>query len=164
VSHETIAAAKTIRSILASVDDHGVIDVFSKYPTQDLLASVFALSRIQSACRQFEKSNFDRDIDDNSCLPDEDLVDDLLYYAPFATAAYGWKMDLATAGRIHRGDRNALVKMTKIDLDDIVSVSWESRTNRPVRVPLQHSMCTAVLCTFRLKREICCNAGVLHRP
>jgi hypothetical protein len=132
MSHETITAAKTVRAILASVDDHGVIDVFSKYSTQDLFASVFALSRIQAACCQYENLYSDRDMDNNH-FPDEDLLDDLRYYAPFATAAYGWKMDLATAGRLHRGDRNALVKMTGVDLEDIVSVNWESRTNRPVR-------------------------------
>jgi hypothetical protein len=64
-------------------------------------------------------------------FPDNDLLEDLHHYAPFAAATYGWKMDLATAGRLHRGDLQALVRMTNIDEDDVVSVNWESRANRP---------------------------------
>jgi hypothetical protein len=132
MGHDTMAAARTVRRILASVDDHGVIDVISKYEPQELIASIYALSRIQAACQRYNRSNSLPGNGEDG-FPTEDLLDDLNHYAPYATAAYGWKMDLATAGRLHRGDLQALVKMTKIDPDDVVTVNWESRANRPVR-------------------------------
>ena len=151
MGRETISAAKHIKTILTSVtDDHGVIHIFEKYPMQDIFASIFALSRIQSACEQYEyhkqstitktKDNNDQpmaeDFDDNR-FPDEHLLDELRHYAPFAAAAYGWTMDLATAGKLHRGDHRALVKMTGLDEDDIIDVNWESKTNLPVRTYFQ---------------------------
>jgi hypothetical protein len=130
MSHDTMVAARAIRKILASVDDHGVIDVFAKYQPQELIASVYALSRLQAACQFHDRSSLvvqSQDKDDDLV----DLLDDLRHYAPYATATYGWKMDLATTGRLHRGDLQALVKLTKIDPDDVVKVIWEAKANRP---------------------------------
>jgi hypothetical protein len=132
MGHDTMAAARTIRRIIASVDDHGVIDVFSKYEPQELISSIYALSRIQAACQRYNRSKLQPNGEDG--FPTKDLLDDLVHYAPYATAAYGWRMDLATAGRLHLGDLQAIVKMTKIDPDDVVTVNWESRANQPVRV------------------------------
>ena len=48
VKSDTIAAVKTIQDILESEDDHGVVDVFQKYPTQQLISAIYALSRLQT--------------------------------------------------------------------------------------------------------------------
>ena len=73
------------------------------------------------------------DVEIAGSFPDEDLLDDLKHGILYATAAYGWKLELATAGRLHRGDLSALVKMTNIDPEDVVKVNKESRANLPVR-------------------------------
>jgi hypothetical protein len=123
-------AARTVKKILTSVHDHGVVDVFSKYPTQDLIASIYALSRLQKASQFHERNQIIQQSSPPSPIPTL-LLEDLTRYAPFATAAYGWAMDLATGGRLHRGDLQALYKMTKVPPDQIVTVNWEAKTNRP---------------------------------
>mmetsp|Transcript_10014 Transcript_10014/g.15106 ORF Transcript_10014/g.15106 Transcript_10014/m.15106 type:complete len:462 (+) Transcript_10014:193-1578(+) len=42
-------AVKTVRKIIEDFPDHGVKDVFALYPTKDVVASIIALSRLQSA-------------------------------------------------------------------------------------------------------------------
>jgi hypothetical protein len=125
MSTESLMAARTVKEILTSVHDHGVVDVFSKYPTQELIASIYTLSRLQKACQFYERNQIQ-----SPPIPTR-LLEDLTHYAPFATAAYGWTMDLATGGRLHRGDLQALYKMTKVPPDHIVTVNWEAKTNRP---------------------------------
>lgn len=136
VQSDTVAAIKAIQEILDSVDDHGVIDVFKRYPTKELVAAIYALSRLQAASEfhlgQIAKRRKFGPLKDFPRLEENELLDELCHYAPFASAAYGWKLDLATAGRIHRGDSNAVVKMTKIQPDDVIKVEWGSRANRPV--------------------------------
>lgn len=140
VKSDTIAAVRTIQTILETVDDHGVIDVFNKYPKQDLVASIYALSRLQAAAAFYynqmgdESSPSYTPVEQFPLVEDEALLDELNRYAPFASATYGWKLDLATAGRLHRGDLHALTRMTKIPPEDVVQVAWESRPHRPVRI------------------------------
>lgn len=130
--HDTISAARTIKTILTTVDDHGIVDVWKRHEPKQIIASIYALSRLQAACERYERENhYDETINNNDI--DETLLEDLLHCAPFAIAAYGWKLDLATAGKLHRGDRQALVKMTNTPPSDIVTVNWTSRPNRPVR-------------------------------
>ena len=124
--------------IISSVDDHGVIDVFSKYEPQELIASIYALSRIQAACQHYDRSKYQKNSANGDGFPSEELLEDLVRYAPYASAAYGWKLDLATAGRLHRGDLQALVKLTKVHPDDVVTFNWEARANRPVRMYYQN--------------------------
>ncbi len=49
MSKESALAVKTIQQIIDNFPNHGVIDVFSQYPTRDILASIIALSRLQKA-------------------------------------------------------------------------------------------------------------------
>ena len=140
VKSDTIAAVRTIQTILESVDDHGVIDVFKKYPMQDLVASIYALSRLQAATEFFYCSQTGSNpegyntpaVEEFPVLDDETLLEELNHYAPYASATYGWKLDLATAGRLHRGDLHALTRITQILPEDVVQVEWESRPHRPV--------------------------------
>jgi hypothetical protein len=127
MSSESLEAARAVRRILSSVDDHGVVDVFSKYPPQELITSIYVLSRLQKACQAYERQNFI----EHEEVTDTDLLDELTHYSKFAASAYGWTMDLATGGRLHRGDLQALVKMTGIELEDVVTVNSESRANLP---------------------------------
>jgi hypothetical protein len=129
MSTESLRAARTVKKILTSVHDHGVVDVFSNYTTQELIASIYTLSRLQKACQLYERNQI---LQSPSPIPTTRLLlEDLTHYAPFATAAYGWTMDLATGGRWHRGDIQALIKITKVPPDHIVTVNWEAKTNRP---------------------------------
>jgi hypothetical protein len=146
VGHDTIEAARTIKQILTSVEDHGIIDVWKRHDPKQIVTSIFALSRIQGACQHYDRENHYNDHSSNSDPLDDALLEDLLHCAPFATAAYGWKLDLATAGKLHRGDLQAIVKMTNIHPDDVVTVNWDSRPNRPVRI-LSQDKCN---CIFRL--------------
>ena len=142
VKSDTIAAVRTVQTILESVDDHGVIDVFKKYPIQDSVASIYALSRLQAATEFYYNSQTGSKsggshtpaVEDFPILQDEGLLEELNHYAPYASATYGWKLDLATAGRLHRGDLHALTRITQIRPEDVVMVEWESRPHRPVSV------------------------------
>lgn len=72
--------------------------------------------------------------DDNATAIDDvdpDLLSDLARYAVFANAAYGWKGGLALSGKLHMGDRKALLTKTGIDERDVVAAHWKSRTHRP---------------------------------
>jgi hypothetical protein len=144
---DTVSAARTIHNILDKVDDHGVIDVFSKHEPKQIISSIYALSKLQAACQRHERESTltsttlistTRNEQQQEHGPTQELLQDLYECAPFAAAAYGWKLDLATAGKLHRGDLHALVKMTNIDPSDVVTVNWESRPNRPVSSDLSH--------------------------
>jgi pimeloyl-ACP methyl ester carboxylesterase len=190
MSSETVQASQTVRRIFASVRDHGVIDVFSKYPTQELLASVYALSRLQAASQAYERRKYyldqveeEEDDDDDDVRYDEEedhtlnsttttttpyckdtaLLEELAYFLPFASAAYGWTMDLATAGRLHFGDLEALLKKTSIRSEDVVTVNMESQANRPaffiVRDPRRKKLVVGIRGTWSAKdllTDLCC--------
>lgn len=152
---------------MESVDDHGVIDVFKKYPTKDLIASIYALSRLQAATEYCDRGKALNgkyaSVSDFPVLEDGELLDVLSHYAPFASAAYGWKLDLATAGRLHRGDLHALTRMTKISPEDVVKVEWEARANRPayyiVRDRKRKSIVLAIRGTWSahdILTDLCC--------
>ena len=128
MSKESIKAARSIQRILESVEDHGVVDVFSKYPTQELLASTYALSRLQAVSQAYDRQQYY----DGQIVKDEKLLEALAYYAPYASAAYGWTLDLATAGNLHFGDLQALIKSTSIRSEDVVMFNTDSQANRPV--------------------------------
>lgn len=131
VSDETVASARMLRNIFHSVNDNGVIDVFKKYSTKELIPSIYAFSRLQAASAKYDQLHAKNEVASMS-YDDQLLLEELNYYAPFASAAYGWKMDLATAGRFHGGDLQALVRMTRIEPEDVVHVVWESKANQTV--------------------------------
>jgi Lipase (class 3) len=192
MSSETAQASQTVRRILASVRDHGVIDVFSKYPTQELLASVYTLSRLQAASQAYERRRYYLDqveeVDDDDEAEDDTfnstttttttttpyctdtaLLKELAYFLPFASAAYGWTMDLATAGRLHFGDLEALLKKTSIRPEDVVTVNMESQANRPaffiVRDPRRKKLVVGIRGTWSAKdllTDLCCTPEEYH--
>jgi len=117
------------------MDDHGIVDLLKHYEPTQILVSIYALSKLQLACQVYERSKITMHYPhyNNDTNPDLTLLQDLYDCIPFATAAYGWKFNLATAGQFHKSDVQALVKMTQVDRTDIVTVNWEARPNRPVR-------------------------------
>lgn len=168
VKSDTIAAVRTIQTILESVDDHGVVDVIKKYPLQDLIASLYALSRLQAATEFWYRQTSEPSVGGYSpveefpVVNDEGLLEELNHYAPFASATYGWKLDLATAGRLHRGDLHALTRITKIPPEDVVKVEWESRPHRPVRVPTSYHHQEANVSHELISFTVTTHVGILH--
>jgi hypothetical protein len=150
LSQESIDAVKTIRSILSDVHtEHGVVDVFGKYNTVDVLASILALSRLQSVVIAQEQSLRDDWIEIASNDESVDLLQDLAHFSVYAQAAYGWPMDLALRQRLHwGGHRQALVRLTGIDQKDIVKAEWNARApHRPAYfIVRDHSRHSIVLC------------------
>lgn len=128
MSKESATAIKKIRTILANVEEHGVVDSFKKYPNQDVWFSVYALSRLQRAAifhDRLYKQSF-------PVAQDRKLLEDLAYYVVYANVAYGWKMDLAFRRRLHLGgDLQALLRRTGTLEEDVIAAEWESRTHRP---------------------------------
>ena len=57
-------AVKTIRKIIYDFPEYGVIDIFSLYPTKDVVASILALSRLQRAA-QYGASTLNNERDKN---------------------------------------------------------------------------------------------------
>ena len=128
-----------------------MIDVFSKYPTLDVIISLQALSRLQQssiehAKNQVKKKGFDAipirtaTNDDTSnvkpekgrkSFPGKDVISDLAHYSVFASVAYGWKGSLAIMGKFHWGNLKALLKRTNIRENDIIEAKWNAATHRP---------------------------------
>ena len=132
LSEESALAVKKIRAILTNMEDHGVVDVFSKYTSQDIAVSFYAFYRLQRAAIRYEAIREAREPDRHP----EDLMhvlEDLSHYVVYATAAYGWAMDLAFQGKLHLGDEQALMRKTGIEKSDIIKLSLKSKAHLPVR-------------------------------
>jgi hypothetical protein len=133
LSEESAIAVKTIRSMLTNMEDHGVVDLFARYSSQDIAASLYALYRLQRASKRYEILQGQR----KPYRSPEDLhqvLEDLSHYVLYATAAYGWKMDLAFQRKLHLGDEKALLRKTGIQKEDIIKLSLKSRAHLPVKI------------------------------
>lgn len=108
------------------------MDVIGKYPPADVAASIFALSRLQQAALFYDETRQRKTQQPANEVLSLELLEDLAHYAKFASAAYGWRMDLAFSGRLHFGDSQALLSKTGVSRNDVVSMQWQSRTHRPV--------------------------------
>ena len=126
------------------MEDHGIVDVFSKFSSQDVAASFYALYRLQRAAIRYEAIYLQEDVWE----PPEDwtrVLQDLSHFVVYATAAYGWKMDLAFQGKLHLGDEQALLKKTGIEKEDIIKLSLKSKAHLPVRT---NGLCTLFCLIF----------------
>jgi hypothetical protein len=137
LSPETNLAVTSVRRILERFeDDHKVVDVFSKYPSKDLVSSFVALSRLQRAsrlCTQRREISFNNKRH-NNCITaktNPKLISDLAHYSVFASVAYGWKFGLAFLGRFRIGDKETLARRTGIADEDVVFAQWTSQTHKP---------------------------------
>jgi hypothetical protein len=156
LSQETMDSVKTVRSILSDFHkEHGVVDVFGKYSTYDVLASIIALSRLQAIVIAHERSLQKDWIEitpresKGESEVDSVLLQDLSHYSVFAQAAYGWPMDLALRRRLHLGGNSqALVRLTGIDRKDIVKAEWNARApHQPAYfIVRDHARQAIVLC------------------
>eukprot|EP00804_Cyclotella_cryptica_P009082 CCRYP_003168-RB/>CCRYP_003168-RB protein AED:0.15 eAED:0.15 QI:21/0.71/0.37/1/0.85/0.75/8/0/938 len=90
LSSETAQALGTIRNILESFPEYGVVDLFGLYSPKDVILSVIALSRLQRICDVIQEDGKERKEEYSSSI-DEQLINDLAHYVKFAHAAYGWK-------------------------------------------------------------------------
>ena len=187
LSEESATAVKTIRTMLASMEDHGIVDVFSKYSPQDIAASLYALYRVQHGANHYqslqeleqEKVQDDEEGEESQQQftihgPPEDLMhvlEDLSHYVVYATAAYGWKMDLAFKGKIHMGNEQALMRKTGIAKDDIIHLSLKSKTHLPVFFLVRDRARKALVLCVRgtwsardVLTDLCCTAEDYEAP
>jgi hypothetical protein len=118
LSKESALAVKTIQQIIDNFPHHGVIDIFSLYPTREVLASIIALSRLQraalygaaqldqsastsggaidflSAALSLPSNAYDTDKGDNregsecSVANERELLCDLAHYSAYAHGTY----------------------------------------------------------------------------
>ena len=138
LSTESATAVGTVRKIITQFGDHGVVDVFKTYPPRDVVSAILALSRLQKATQYYAEEHQLVAKEFN----DTELLEKLARYAVFAKAAYGWKMDLALRGKLHRGgDFGAMLKQTGIKEEDVVKASWQARTHRPVSMLVGRKGC-----------------------
>jgi len=154
LSSESYRAVKNIRIILK---DSGVVDVFAEYPAKDVAFSLLALSRLQhfkSSANNLPKasgsgrsSHADLDTDtvtevdnsvtsllsssDNDDNMEEQLIHDLVHYAVFANASYGWMLGLLP-DRFHWTKFAALSRKTGIQRHNIIAANWTAKTFLPV--------------------------------
>ena len=186
LSEESATAVKTIRTMLATMEDHGIVDVFSKYSPQDIAASLYALYRVQRGANHYQSlQELEQEkVQDNEegepqhqftiHGPPEDLMhvlDDLSHYVVYATAAYGWKMDLAFKGKIHMGNEQALMRKTGISKDDIIHLSLKSKTHLPVFFLVRDRARKALVLCVRgtwsardVLTDLCCTAEEYEAP
>jgi hypothetical protein len=125
-------AVKMIRTILINMEDHGIVDLFARYSSQDIAASLYALYRLQRASKRYETV---QKLQEPYRYPEDlhQVLENLSHYVLYATAAYGWKMDLAFQRKLHLGDEQALLRKTGIQKEDIIKLSLRSRAHLPVR-------------------------------
>lgn len=148
--------------------EHGVVDVFGKYRPYDILTSVVALNRLQNAAILYERMNRDQhqfpELVPEVNEKDRALVRDLVHYAVYAHAAYGWTMNLAMRRQLHMGGNvRALLRMTGVDRDDIIRAQWESKTHRPAYFVVRDRMHKSIVLCIRgtwsahdLLTNLCC--------
>src|SRR6056300_1713256 len=108
--------------MLETMDDHGIVDLLAHHEPKQILVSIYALSKLQASCQYHERttmtsnrmmtrmvgpsqepnsgSTTSRTTSNTSV--DLELLQDLYDCIPFATAAYGWKFNLATSGQWHK--------------------------------------------------------------
>ena len=135
LSAETAKALDTIRKIMESFPEYGVVDLFGMYSPKDVLLSIVALSRLQRVLEDHEHRHGIASDDDGNLDGDDRLLRELAHYSKWANAAYGWKGGLLSF-RLHFGNNRALMKRTGILKRDIVAANWHSKANRPVSVAL----------------------------
>ena len=76
---ESTAAIKTVRDIITSVDEHGVVDVFQKYKLKEVTSSIYALSRLQRAAQHWQRLQVMPSTDDKT-IDEYDVDDDFLLF------------------------------------------------------------------------------------
>lgn len=165
-------AVKTIRQIIENFPNHGVIDVFSLYSTKDVVASILALSRLQSAALYRKETLAEDDRarggndfltaalsqisgssdSDDSIDNERGLLEDLAHYSAYAHCAYGWKFGLLS-GRLHLGDTRMLRRKTGVQKEHILSASWKSKTHLPAHFLVQD---------VKKKKIVLCIRGTLN--
>ncbi|GKY92523.1 hypothetical protein MPSEU_000222600 [Mayamaea pseudoterrestris] len=133
---ERAAAFEAVQCMLR--ETHGLWTSLAKYSTPDILKSLYALARLQKAALyhelQQEEQRLQAEKDDKSASStiEPELLQDLAYYAIFANAAYGWKLDLAWNRRLSLGgDIATILAHTNLSHDDIIAQEWTSKTHRP---------------------------------
>ncbi len=140
LSPETARRIKTIKIILASFPDYGVVDLFGLYSPKEVVLSIVALSRLQHVLETRNNMSDDDDDDDdkdslekkkNETAIDKNILEELAHYCVFANVAYGWIPGVAFCGRFHFGNERALIRRTNIDQRDILMTHWHSRGIRP---------------------------------
>ena len=55
VGKDTVRATRAIRKILSSVEDHGIVNIFSRHDARQVVISMYALTRLQAACQRHER-------------------------------------------------------------------------------------------------------------
>lgn len=159
LSKESAMAVKRVRQIIENFPDHGVLDVFSLYPTKDVVASILALSRLQraalygienltvdepsrggidflSAALKLPTSSDSEDSSGDIVNNERDLLEDLAHYSAYAHCAYGWKFGLLS-GRLHLGDTRMLKRKTGVKKEHILSANRKSKTHLPAHFLVQ---------------------------
>eukprot|EP00546_Thalassionema_frauenfeldii_P001250 CAMPEP_0178932860 /NCGR_PEP_ID=MMETSP0786-20121207/22894_1 /TAXON_ID=186022 /ORGANISM="Thalassionema frauenfeldii, Strain CCMP 1798" /LENGTH=267 /DNA_ID=CAMNT_0020610283 /DNA_START=264 /DNA_END=1067 /DNA_ORIENTATION=- len=112
--------------MITQLKEHGVVDIFRDHSKKDILFSLLALSKLQSAAAYYEDQKKNEGYNVN-----RKLLKRLAYYSVFANAAYGWTMEAATKGKLDRGNLKMLVRKTGIDEEHVVDAKWDSKTHRP---------------------------------
>ena len=129
VSSETSRALRTVKSIIDNFSEYGVIDVFALYSPRDVIASIIALSRLQTV---LSKDDVKRKRFRKKEEVDAKILDELAHYSHFASVAYGWKGGLFCGGlQFGQNNRVLLSRRTGVKKEDIVQANWHSKTNRP---------------------------------
>ena len=163
LSPESAQAVKNVRTIIQSFPDHGVVDVFKKYPAKDVVISIMALAKLQRVAAHYDELQDETKSMDNTIS--NDLLHELAHYAVYANAAYGWKLDLAFKGKFRRNDLQTLLQSTGIQEEDVIAAEWSAKTLRPAYFVLKdRRMKTIVLCvrgtlsTRDVLTDLCCTA------
>jgi hypothetical protein len=123
LSPETARRIKTIKRILSSFPDYGVVDLFGLYSPKEVVLSIVALSRLQHVLETHNNmSDNDDDKNDlerkkNETAIDKNILEELAHYCVFANVAYGWIPGVAFCGRFHFGNERTLIRTTRY-IDD----------------------------------------------
>ena len=128
ISDDSALALSSVIGVIKRLPSKGVVNVFGKYPMQDVVRSAMSMSKLQNITSS-TPSSFLSGLDLKRENPA--LFEAVCHYSTFANAAYGWKGDLAFRFRFHSSDLNALVSKTGISKSDIVHADFASRVHRP---------------------------------
>ena len=80
----------------------------------------------------------------------DELIFDLARYSSYASAAYGWKLQLVVSGNAHRGSNlRALVSKTGLTERDVVAHRFDSDAHRPAWYLVRDHDCRSIVLCVR---------------
>mmetsp|Transcript_15968 Transcript_15968/g.43965 ORF Transcript_15968/g.43965 Transcript_15968/m.43965 type:complete len:648 (-) Transcript_15968:758-2701(-) len=131
LSGRSRSAIFTIIDIIRRFHDHGVVDIFAKYPQNQIFWALVAYSGLQ---RTMEREGLmeqyhgeEMPYEETNTVSDAALMETLAHYSVYSSAVYGWKLGYAMKGTtfIKRIARGRFLRRERVHSKSRVDSFWK---------------------------------------